>query len=839
MTETLEFPLPDRKLEFTGERYVSGIEGPIQHEHYHRYLYAAQYCVGKDVLDIACGEGYGSVVLRQVAREVIGVDADQTAIDFATRAYAREGLRYLQGDATRLPIASESVDVVVSFETIEHFTDHDAFLADVTRVLRPGGLLIISSPNTITYSEEPEYNNPFHLKELDREQFRDLLRSRFARVEILEQNASYGSYILRENGTPESVEVLRTTDGRSYKRSVGAPDATYFVAVCSSTSSPPIHNSILNNQSTHIEATRAADIARAEAAEAHAVALAHEVRVRETEIGRLNAVMEREGARLTALAARADARIVSFATALSSMFLAQRESERRLNEELARPRAEASTRGGTCSAARALSRLFAPTARSNPSVDGRPRVLFVDWATPRPDHDSGSLDIWHQMQIFVGLGFDVTFMPAGKFIPEGEYTTALERKEIRCINNQSAVSPEEFIEMEIRGYELAILCRHVVFARLHRVIKRASPLTKVLFVPVDLHFVREERAALLLKQGSAGFQADRTREQEVAAARDADATIVLSDVEETLLRRWVPTAQIATIPFPREVPGRSAPFDARDGVLFVGGFAHQPNVDAILWFVANVWPIVRERMPHARLTIVGSNPTDEVMRLANESTGIVVLGFVKDIAPLLTACRVTIAPLRYGAGIKGKVAMSLINGVPCVATSIATEGMQLEHGVEVLGADGPVDFATAIVLAHDDERTWLRLSDAGFAFGQDTYSIERVRARFADLLSRLGFTTLSGAGAKAAETAIASPIFAPNPVMAARRRRSASRSTADETSLKTKILLMRLVFHSSGRPRKLARKLLTRSNGKPRGLFRRLICKKNGTPRPEFKRLLP
>lgn len=239
------FPNPDQKIEFTGERYVSGVAGPIQHEHFHRYLFAAPYCRDRSVLDIACGEGYGCHVLAQVASSVVGVDIDAEAVRYAQDQYASSTLRFETGDATAIPLASGSVDVVTSFETIEHFADHERFLAEVARVLRPGGLVIISSPNRPIYSEESNYNNPFHVRELDREEFRRALQSRFANVALFEQRFIDGSVITAEPVQRTRIEGFDSSDGLAYSHQSGVPSPQYFVAVASTQALPEIASSLL------------------------------------------------------------------------------------------------------------------------------------------------------------------------------------------------------------------------------------------------------------------------------------------------------------------------------------------------------------------------------------------------------------------------------------------------------------------------------------------------------------------------------------------------------------------------------------------------------------------
>jgi ubiquinone/menaquinone biosynthesis C-methylase UbiE len=143
------FPLErsGKAMAFTGERFTSAESGQIEIEHIHRYFLARHFCRGKDVLDIASGEGYGAALLSQVASSVIGVDVADEAVEHAARNYIRDSLSFRKGDGSQLPISDSSVDVVVSFETIEHLYDHQRFLSEIRRVLRPGGLLILSCTN--------------------------------------------------------------------------------------------------------------------------------------------------------------------------------------------------------------------------------------------------------------------------------------------------------------------------------------------------------------------------------------------------------------------------------------------------------------------------------------------------------------------------------------------------------------------------------------------------------------------------------------------------------------------------------------------------------------------
>ena len=173
-------------MDYTGERMVPEVAaGSTFWEHVHRYRFASRFVVGKEVLDVASGEGYGTfALLRAGASAVIGVDRSAEACEHARQKY---GVDARPGDAQRIPLPDDSVDVVVSFETIEHVEDPNAFLDECQRVLRPGGTLVISTPNASVYGSLVD--NPFHCSELDENQFQRLLEARFSRLEWYSQCA--------------------------------------------------------------------------------------------------------------------------------------------------------------------------------------------------------------------------------------------------------------------------------------------------------------------------------------------------------------------------------------------------------------------------------------------------------------------------------------------------------------------------------------------------------------------------------------------------------------------------------------------------------------------------
>lgn len=225
-------------LPWTGERYLPSVGGIIELEHVHRYLIAKELARDKDVLDIASGEGYGSAMLAEVARSVIGVDNSEHAVAHAATTYPLSNLAYRYGACEAIPLEDGSVDLVVSFETIEHHDQHRAMMAEIRRVLRPGGFLIISSPDKYEYSDRPNYRNPYHVKELYRREFEALLSEHFRHVAYLGQRVVFGSAIFHSDGGGRMLSFRREGE-----RIVGTPGISrpiYLIAVASDAEPPAL-----------------------------------------------------------------------------------------------------------------------------------------------------------------------------------------------------------------------------------------------------------------------------------------------------------------------------------------------------------------------------------------------------------------------------------------------------------------------------------------------------------------------------------------------------------------------------------------------------------------------
>ncbi len=367
---------------------------------------------------------------------------------------------------------------------------------------------------------------------------------------------------------------------------------------------------------------------------------------------------------------------------------------------------------------------------NEPAGDG-PSVLVVDPFMPLHDHASGSLRLFRLLQLMRTMGFRVTYIGRNGNRQE-RYRRELEAMGIEAY----AGDPDRMAELGYqsdaprvdlpallarRRFDVAWLSFWYIGEQYLPAIRLNSPATRIVIDTVDVHFLRERRQAELEGQlGKMRKELKEKKRRELAVYGQADTVVTVTEADaETLRRRGVRTP-LSVIPnvHPR-ADAPSPPFDARHGLLFVGNFAHTPNVDAIRWFCSDVLPRVRESLPGVRLLVVGGSAPEEVRALASES--IVVTGQVPAVEPYLDSCRVSIAPLRYGAGMKGKVGEALGRGLPVVTTRIGAEGMGLVDREHVLVADDPEALAAAVVELHSDRALWERLSAAGKAHVEACY----------------------------------------------------------------------------------------------------------------------
>jgi GT2 family glycosyltransferase len=356
------------------------------------------------------------------------------------------------------------------------------------------------------------------------------------------------------------------------------------------------------------------------------------------------------------------------------------------------------------------------------------RLLILDALTPMPDRDAGSVLTLAMTSLFQQMGWAVSFAPAHNFAYEPKYTANLNRVGVETLYKPSVVDIDSLIAARPDAYDVILVFRHNVLSGIFDRLRAAYPLARILFHNVDLHYLRLLREAELKNNRQIANQAELARDSELELVARADCTIVTSAHEAGVLRAELPDAPIVVYPFTSEIRRAIAPPRARLDVIFVGGFRHPPNVDAVWHFVGDVWPLLVDRLPpSARLILVGPDAPFAIRALADER--IEVAGHVPDLTPMLERARVMIAPLRFGAGVKGKVISGLANGLPVVASPLAIEATGLEDRKHVLVAETPEQQAAAILELYADDQLWRQLQEGGYAFVEDNYSIEASRAK--------------------------------------------------------------------------------------------------------------
>ncbi|WP_430430705.1 glycosyltransferase [Oceanicaulis sp.] len=364
------------------------------------------------------------------------------------------------------------------------------------------------------------------------------------------------------------------------------------------------------------------------------------------------------------------------------------------------------------------------------------RILFIDMTTPEPQHDAGSLVAVETMRALQALGYKVTFVPVDNFLWTKTYSAPLQAMGVETIYHPFYSRFEPFITARGSEFDLVIVHRFAAAERVMGAVRTHAPHAKIAFMPADLHFLREHREAELSDDALAQEAAAQTKRRELAIIRSADVVLPHSDAEIALLDEEAPQTPAFKLPLIHDPEPIPAGFHRREGIGFLGGFGHPPNVDAVDWFLSEIWPEVRAQKPDARFVLAGSKMPDRFKALDGKN-GVKVLGFVETVDEFFGQIRASVAPLRYGAGAKGKVAASLALGTPCVSTMIGAEGMGLTPGVDVLVSDDPKGFARHILAMLEDENRWNDVRQAGVEFARRETSREVVRARLSDMLAQL------------------------------------------------------------------------------------------------------
>ena len=339
--------------------------------------------------------------------------------------------------------------------------------------------------------------------------------------------------------------------------------------------------------------------------------------------------------------------------------------------------------------------------------------------------------MWRLLEILRSLGWEVTYTTVDLGDTEPWVSRLLEMG-VAVLRPPFNTSLKRHLRRQGATYDAVWLCRVSVARGLLNRVQKHCPRAKLIFDTVDLHFLREQRQAELSNDAKAMKRAAETRIAELEVVRRVDATVLVSADEARLVQAVCPESDLRIISMIHDPLREVEDVEGRRGILFVGGFEHRPNQDGAEWFVSEILPRVRESLPDEPFWIVGSGADRHMQDLV--APGVTVVGWVSELDSIYSRSRISVAPLRYGAGVKGKITQSLARGVPCVATSMACEGMPLTHRKSVLIADDGASFAAAVVRLYEDRDLWRSLSANGLEVVAAHFSRDLARRQVADLL---------------------------------------------------------------------------------------------------------
>lgn len=365
-----------------------------------------------------------------------------------------------------------------------------------------------------------------------------------------------------------------------------------------------------------------------------------------------------------------------------------------------------------------------------------PRVLVVDHRVPTWDRDSGGLRMRGVLQELVGLGCQVALIPDNG-MPMQPYTRELQRMGVEVCYG---TDPRLELSRMGPGLSLVILSRAQVARRWMEAVREHAPAARVVFDTVDLHWLREARQAAVASEASSDGRSlppkvTAMRELELALIRRADATLVVTEDEKAHVLADVPESIVRVVPNVHEPRETVPPLEGRSGLVFVGGFEHPPNLDGALTLVNEVMPLVWREIPDVPVKIVGGDAPAAVRALASER--VEVPGWVPDLDSVLDSARALVAPLTFGAGLKGKVTQALAHGLPVVTTPIGAEGLDAADGEHMLIGETPGQLAERVVRVLRDDELWRDLSVAGRRLVHERCSPEVIREQLRLLLDEL------------------------------------------------------------------------------------------------------
>jgi len=370
-------------------------------------------------------------------------------------------------------------------------------------------------------------------------------------------------------------------------------------------------------------------------------------------------------------------------------------------------------------------------------LQGKPTILVIDSYVPLYDRESGCVRLLNILKLLLNLGYSVIFFPDNGY-PEQPYTSVLQQLGIEVIYG----TPQRYnLEEKLIKYLPLIdgvwLCRPELCDKYMDLI-RLKTKVPIIYDTIDLHFLRLKRQKDYLDPSyqNTSWSWETYQKLELNYANQAEATVVVTEDEKQVLSS-LGVKNVWVIPTIHEEISLSekVAFDQRSGLVFIGSYNHPPNIDAVKWLCLEIMPLVWASRPDITVNLLGSNLKDEVKELANDQ--VIVTGYVPEVEPYFQKSRIFVAPLRFGAGMKGKIGQSLSLGLPTITTKIGAEGMGLIDHQDVLIADTAEEFARAVIELYDNMELWQKLADNSLETIK-RYQPATVQTNLQALLSNLG-----------------------------------------------------------------------------------------------------
>jgi glycosyltransferase involved in cell wall biosynthesis len=371
------------------------------------------------------------------------------------------------------------------------------------------------------------------------------------------------------------------------------------------------------------------------------------------------------------------------------------------------------------------------------SIDNQKSILIIDKPTPCQFTGQG-VRMSTIMKILCQNGWQVNFYPYDK-----KYNNPSDRQHLAeiGINILDTIENEQLINWITENkstLKAVLLSQYYIASTYIPIIRKYAPEAKIIFDTMDLAHIRLQKSLDIgIWQGSKNI-IENIKKTELSMTELSDITIAVSFSEKKLLEEYCPKSKIVFLGTINEIHGSRKTFNERKDLLFIGN-ANPMNIDAVKWFLKSAWPLIISKIPDIKLHIIGElNKIQSINQLLSEPIhkNVVMHGIVNNPSSFFDSCRISIVPLRAGAGSKGKISQSLSFGLPVVTTSIGAEGMGLKNNRDVLISDSEQSFADNVIALYTNEKLWNIISEKGLAVAKKYFSIEAAEEILLNLVSK-------------------------------------------------------------------------------------------------------